>query len=137
MNNPNQKRPKKKNPNSGQGKGGGNQGGQGGGGNRGGRGGKKRGKKNKANKPAIDPKRPVWENPDGDAELQAIVGSVRPAQNPTALVKSLGEPPLGKYASNAQHYYEAVYEKAQRFAIAMATARPVPAALIVFPLLSI
>jgi hypothetical protein len=82
---------------------------------------KKQGKK-RADGSAIDPKRPLWENPAGEAELQAIVGSVRPAQNPTALVRSLGDPPLGKFSGNAQHYYEAVYEKAQRFAVAMATA---------------
>ena len=89
------------------------------------RGGKKRRKKQgkkTSDRSAIDPRRPLWENPAGEAELQAIVGSVRPAQDPTALVRSLGEPPLGKFASNAQHYYEAVYEKAQRFAVAMATA---------------
>lgn len=106
------RRPKKKAPTAAKGKGGG-------------RGGQKRGKKQgkkKSNNSAIDPKRPMWENPAGEAELQAIVGSVRPAQNPTALVRSLGEPPLGKYASNAQHYYEAVYEKAQHFAVAIATA---------------
>lgn len=82
---------------------------------------KKRGA-NKANQSAIDPKRPVWENRTGEAELRAIVGSVRPAQNPIAVVRSLGEPPLGKYASNAHHYYEAVYEKAQQYAVAIAAA---------------
>jgi hypothetical protein len=82
---------------------------------------KKQGRKKSAG-PAIDPGRPLWENPAGEAELRAIVGSVRPARNPTALVRSLGDPPLGRFAGNAQHYYEAVYEKAQRFAVAMATA---------------
>ncbi len=38
------------------------------------------------------------------------------------MVRSLGDPPLGKYATNAQHYYDAVYEKAQQFAVAIATA---------------
>lgn len=91
----------------------------------GGGGGRKRAKKQGKKRPdgsAIDPRRPLWENRAGEAELQAIVGSVRPAQNPTALVRSLGDPPLGKFGSNAQHYYQAVYEKAQRFAVAMATA---------------
>ena len=82
---------------------------------------KKRGKK-KTNKSAIDPKRPVWDNPDGEAELRKIVGQVRPAHHPTAVVRSLGDPPLGKFASNAQHYYDAVYEKAQQFAVAVAAA---------------
>ena len=104
--------PKKSAPSAGKGKGG----------RRGDRkGGKKQGKKT-SHTSATDPGRPLWDNPAGEAELRAIVGSVRPAQNPTALVRSLGDPPLGKFASNAQHYYEAVYEKAQRFAMAMATA---------------
>ena len=51
-----------------------------------------------------------------------MVGSVRPAQHPSAVVRSLGDPPLGKFASNAHHYYDAVYEKAQQFAVAIATA---------------
>jgi hypothetical protein len=110
------RRPKKSAPAAAKGKGGG-------------KGGKKRGKrpvkkhgKMPSDSSAIDPRRPLWENPTGEAELRAIVGSVRPAQDPTALVRSLGDPPLGKFASNAQHYYEAVYGKAQRFAVAMATA---------------
>ena len=103
------RRSKKNAPSSGKGKGGGQK-------RR-----KKRGKK-KSNKPAIDPKRPLWENPAGEAEVQAVVDSVRPAMHPTAIVRSLGEPPLGRYAGNAQHYYDAVYEKAQRFAVAIATA---------------
>jgi hypothetical protein len=83
--------------------------------------GKNRGKKRSAES-AIDPKRPLWENPDGEAEVRAIVGSIRPAHHPTAVVRSLGEPPLGKYASNAPHYYDAVYQKAQHFAVAIAKA---------------
>lgn len=86
------------------------------------RGGRKRGNKKKTPRSAIDPKRPMWENKAGEAELAAIVGSVRPARNPSALVRSLGDPPLGKYASTAHHYYDAVYGKAQHFAIAIATA---------------
>lgn len=108
------RRPKKKGNSSQRGKGGG-QGGQGG------QKRKKKGKK-KSNQSAIDPKRPVWENPDGEAAIRDIVGSVRPAHHPTAVVRSLGDPPLGKYATSAQHYYDAVYEKAQQFAVAIATA---------------
>lgn len=109
------RRPKKKGNASGKGKGGG-QGGQGGQ-----KRGKKKGKK-KSNQSAIDPKRPLWENPEGEAAVREIVGSVRPANHPTAVVRSLGDPPLGKYATSAQHYYDAVYEKAQQFAVAIATA---------------
>ena len=107
--NQNQNQNQKKAPAKGKGRGGGQ------------KRGKKRGKK-KSTKSAIDPKRPVWENPDGEAELREIVGQVRPAHHPTAVVRSLGDPPLGKFASNAQHYYDAVYEKAQQFAVAVAAA---------------
>ncbi|MCB1270424.1 MAG: hypothetical protein M9942_14515 [Microthrixaceae bacterium] len=89
------------------------------------RGSKKRRKKRKkkgSKESAIDRKRPLWENPTGEAELRSMVGSVRPAQHPSAVVRSLGDPPLGKFASNAHHYYDAVYEKAQQFAVAIATA---------------
>lgn len=94
-------------------------------GKRGGSGGQKRNKKRrrkKQNKSAIDPNRPLWENPGGEAAVREIVGSVRPADHPTAVVRSLGDPPLGKFVSTAQHYYDAVYEKAQQYAVAIATA---------------
>ncbi len=93
--------------------------GKGGGGD--GQRGKKRGKK-KSVESAIDPKRPLWENPDGEADVRDLVGSLRPAHHPTAVVRSLGDPPLGRYASNAPHYYDAVYQKAQHFAVAIAKA---------------
>ncbi|MCP4434666.1 MAG: hypothetical protein GY812_04095 [Actinomycetia bacterium] len=91
------------------------------GGNKGGQKRKKKGKK-KGSKSAVDPKRPIWTNPDGEAEVRETVGEIRPALHPDAVIRSLGEPPLGKYASTAHHYYEAVYEKAQHFAVAIATA---------------
>lgn len=106
------RRTKKKAPATPKGKGGGGVGQRG----------KQRGKKKKSNESAIDPKRPLWENLDGEAEVRGIVGSVRPAHHPTAVVRSLGDPPLGKYASNAPHYYDAVYQKAQHFAVAIAKA---------------
>ncbi len=105
------RRPKKKAPATAKGKGGGGNGQHG-----------KNRRKKKSDDSAIDPKRPLWDNPDGEAEVRAIVGSIRPAHHPTAVVRSLGDPPLGKYASNAPHYYDAVYQKAQHFAIAIAKA---------------
>ena len=71
------------------------------------------------------PKRPFWENEAGEARVHTMIDLVRPAQDPSALIRSLGPPPLGKFADNAQHYYAAVYTKAQRFSIAMATANGV------------
>jgi hypothetical protein len=114
-NQPSRRPAKKKAPAAAKGKGGS------GGGQRGGR---KRGGK-KSNESAIDPKQPLWENPAGEAQVRGIVGSVRPAQHPTAVVRSLGDPPLGRYASTAPHYYDAVYRKAQQFAIAAAKANGV------------
>lgn len=96
-------------------------------GNRGKAGGNKGGRKGgdqKQRQPGIDPRRPFWTNP-AEAEVQAIIGQVSPAHDPVALVQSLGSPPLGRFGDNAQHYYAAVYEKAQRYAIAMATANGV------------
>lgn len=83
------------------------------------------GRKKQARPPAADRNRPFWANDTAEAEVRAITGVVRPVQDPTALVRSLGSPPLGRFADSAQHYYAAVYEKAQRFAIAMATANGV------------
>jgi hypothetical protein len=54
---------------------------------------------------------------------------VRPADDATAVVRSLGSPPLGRFADDAQHFYAAVYEKAQHFAVAMATANGVQVAV--------
>ena len=97
--NPNQRQKKGNSGGRAQGgsQGGGKSGGKGGGKKRG----KKRGKK-KQNNSAIDSKRPLWENPAGEAEVREVVGLVRPAHHPTAVVRSLGDPPLGKYASSAQ-----------------------------------
>ena len=97
------------------------------------RGGKAKGnrrpnKRGGAQKPAAvsqDPNRPFWTSPTDATALERGIGLVRPSQDPTALVRSLGSPPLGRFADNAQHYYAAVYEKAQRFAVAMATANGV------------
>jgi hypothetical protein len=78
-----------------------------------------------ARQAAVDSRRPFWANDAAEAEVRALTGVVRPVADPTALVRSLGTPPLGKFADGAQHYYAAVYEKAQRFAVAMATANGV------------
>jgi hypothetical protein len=85
----------------------------------------KAGRPKKAQPPRIDPDRPFWANDEGEAEVRAITGSVRSTRDPTALVRSLGSPPIGRFADSAEHYYAPVYEKAQRFAIAMATANGV------------
>lgn len=101
--------------------------GGGGGGKRGG-GNQKRGQSNKKKrgrkKPAAD-KRDFWEIDSSETELRSTIERVHPAPDPTALVRSLGPPPLGRFGDHAQHYYAAVYETAQRFAVAMAAANGV------------
>jgi hypothetical protein len=44
---------------------------------------------------------------------------IRAAQHPTALIQSLGPPPLPNGAI-AQHYFEVIYERAAALAIALA-----------------
>lgn len=81
----------------------------------------KRGRK----KSTVDPDRDFWANDAAEARVRSEIGRVRPAPDPAALVRSLGPPPLGKFADHAQHYYAAVYETAQRFAVAVAAANGV------------
>jgi len=45
--------------------------------------------------------------------------SIRAAQHPTALIQSLGPPPLPNGAI-AQHYFDVIYERAAALAIALA-----------------
>jgi hypothetical protein len=105
--------------------------GGGGGGNRGGgrtrskqnRSGKLRsGNKGRPRKPAVDRDRPFWANATAEAQVHQAIEMVRPAHDPTAVVRSLGSPPLGRFADNAQPLFAAVYKRAQGFAIGMATA---------------
>ena len=50
------------------------------------------------------------------------VERIRPTPEPGALVRSLGDPPLGPNPAAAQHHLSAVYEEAVRTAIALAAA---------------
>jgi hypothetical protein len=47
---------------------------------------------------------------------------IRPSGDPSAMVRSLGPPPLPGWERVAEHYFEAVYEKAANLAIALAAA---------------
>ncbi len=134
----NRRRRKRKGGGQGQGQGQGGQGGQpsggGGGGGQRGQGGQQGGKSGQARQQGrqgqqqpkkqapAEPPRPFWHGAGDEAALAALTRAIRPVEDPTALVRSLGPPPLGKFADNAQHYYAAVYDKAQHFAIALATA---------------
>ncbi|MET1001731.1 MAG: hypothetical protein ABWZ15_07970 [Acidimicrobiia bacterium] len=54
---------------------------------------------------------------DADEEL------IRPVSEPTALIRSLGSPPLpGNAANAAEHYFAVVYERAAGLAVALAAA---------------
>ncbi len=45
---------------------------------------------------------------------------VVPAEDPAAVVASLGPPPLGIHSNSATHYLEAMYQKAAGVAVALA-----------------
>ena len=47
---------------------------------------------------------------------------IRPPEDPTALVRSLGPPPLPGWERVAEHYFAAVYEKSTNLAVALAAA---------------
>lgn len=72
------------------------------------RSGRRRGHKAKP----VDIWRPVPQLPDPDP--------IRPASDPTALVRSLGDPPLPGQAAVAEHYLSAVIERAAVLASALA-----------------
>jgi hypothetical protein len=61
-------------------------------------------------------KRDFW-GAESTEELQPA--PIRAARQPTALVQSLGPPPLPNGAI-AQHYFEVIYERAAALAIALA-----------------
>jgi hypothetical protein len=47
---------------------------------------------------------------------------IRAPEDPTALVRSLGPPPLPGWERVAEHYFAAVYEKSTNLAVALAAA---------------
>ena len=50
------------------------------------------------------------------------VERIRPSDDPTALIRSLGDPPLRGHGTVAQHYFKAVYERSASVATALAGA---------------
>ena len=103
-----------------------NQGAANGGGKAGGNGGKAAGgaKGGKARN-HLEPDRSFWSNGEAEAKVQALVGKVRPADDPTALVRSLGSAPLGRHADAAALTFDVVYRKAAQLAVALAVANGV------------
>jgi hypothetical protein len=47
---------------------------------------------------------------------------IRPSDDPTAMIRSLGPPPLPSRETVAEHYFTAVYDKAASLALALAAA---------------
>jgi hypothetical protein len=56
----------------------------------------------------------------GSTAAAEPAGTIRPAEDPTAVVASLGPPPLGVHSGAAAHYLEAMYQKAASVAVALA-----------------
>ena len=63
------------------------------------------------------PARDFWGTEPSDDHGPA---PIRPTDHPTALVHSLGRPPLPN-GDVARHYFDAIYERAATLAIALAT----------------
>ena len=55
-------------------------------------------------------------------ETDDEIDVVRPADDPTALVRSLGRPPLPGVETIAEHYFDAMYERAAMLSRALAAA---------------
>jgi hypothetical protein len=66
------------------------------------------------------PSEPTNGGPDAAAE--PTLPRIRPSDDPTAMVRSLGPPPFPGGETIAQHYFTAVYQKAATLAIALAAA---------------
>jgi hypothetical protein len=73
----------------------------------------------------IDPTRGFWANGVAEDKVREITGQVRPAEDPTALVRSLGPAPLGRQAPAAALTFDVVYRKAAQLAIAAAVSNGV------------
>ena len=72
---------------------------------------------NPRRKPA--PRRDFWVGSESGDEPVSLV---RSPDDPAAMVRSLGPPPLPGRETIAEHYFAAVYDKAARRAVALAAA---------------
>jgi hypothetical protein len=68
------------------------------------------------------PDRDFWGSAQPEADPVEVI---RPAEDPTAMVVSLGRPPLPGAETIAEHYFAAVYERAAALAVALAAASDV------------
>jgi hypothetical protein len=67
------------------------------------------------------PVRDFWGRIDDGDDAEPPV-AIRAVDDPTVLVRSLGAPPLPGHETAAEHYFDAVYEKAANLAVALAAA---------------
>ncbi len=65
------------------------------------------------------PKRDFWDGVDPGEEPVALL---RPADDPSAMIRSLGPPPLPGRETIAEHYFALAFDKASRRAFALAAA---------------
>jgi hypothetical protein len=63
--------------------------------------------------------REFWGTENRDEEPPA---PITPSDDPTAMIRSLGPPPLPSRETVAEHYFVAVYDKAASLAVALAAA---------------
>ena len=63
--------------------------------------------------------RDFWGTADRDEEEPTLI---QPSDDPTAMIRSLGPPPLPGRETVSEHYFAAVYDKAASLAIALAAA---------------
>ena len=75
--------------------------------------------RNRSRKSKSKAQRSFW----GDAELaNRVEEPIKIAEDPAAVVRSLGSPPLSGHETVAEHYFDAVYERAVGLASALAAA---------------
>lgn len=65
------------------------------------------------------PRRDFWAGSDGGDEP---VSQVRQPDDPSAMIRSLGPPPLPGRETIAEHYFALAFDKASRRAVALAAA---------------
>jgi len=65
------------------------------------------------------PRRDFWGEPVAGDDSPA---RIRPSDDPTAMIRSLGPPPFPGGETIAEHYFAAVYQKAASLATALAAA---------------
>ncbi len=65
------------------------------------------------------PRRDFW---DGNRSADEPVELVRPSHDPSAMIRSLGPPPLPGRETIAENYFALAFDKAARRAVALAAA---------------